>query len=326
MIWEKKGSAMQNLHPGIDIKIYESTQKKSWDEFIEQSKNGHFFFKRDFLEYHADRFKDFSLMFYQHEKLIAIMPGNICDKILYTHQGLTYGGIISGQKMTTSIMLNIVESMLDFLRSFNIEKLVYKAIPHIYFKLPSEEAIFALYLQQAKILKRELSSVIDLAYPVNYTKGKKYNISKAKKYGLIVREELDYADFMELLTSILAERHNVKPTHSLQEIQLLAGRFPNNIKLFNCYQDNTLLAGVIIFENHGVAHTQYLANSEAGKSIGALDFTIDYLLKKVYNDRKYFSFGISTENNGSLVNYGLVDSKEGFGARAILHDVYELMI
>lgn len=41
---------------------------------------------------------------------------------------------------------------------------------------------------------------------------------------------------------------------------------------------------------------------------------------------KYFDFGISNENNGRFLNRGLIAQKEGFGARTIVHDFYELSI
>lgn len=39
-------------------------------------------FNRDFMEYHADRFEDFSLIFKNEKgKIVALLPGNIKDNI-----------------------------------------------------------------------------------------------------------------------------------------------------------------------------------------------------------------------------------------------------
>ncbi|MPM74436.1 hypothetical protein SDC9_121424 [bioreactor metagenome] len=324
MLWGDMALAMQNLLNLIEIRVYSENDKNVWDSFIDSAKNRHFFFKRDYMEYHSDRFQDSSLMIYASGKLAAVLPGNLNGETFYSHQGLTYGGILCGERMTTSLMVAIFEKLVDFLRSLGVRRMVYKDIPYIYYTRPAEEAAYALYLHKARLSRRELSSVIDMNSGLSYTKGKKYNISKARKYGLEIVESSDYEGFIGLLTEVLSDRHGATPVHTAEELKLLAGRFPNNIRLFTCLKDEEILAGVLVFENEFVAHTQYLANSDEGKSIGALDFTLDYLIKNIFNTKKHFSFGISTEDQGYTLNSGLVDSKEGFGARAILHDIYEM--
>ena len=101
--------------------------------------------------------------------------------------------------------------------------------------------------------------------------------------------------------------------------------FTSSIKRFKWHKkENELLAGAVIFENEKIVHTQYLSNSDKGRKLGALDLLIDRLIKEFYKDKKYFDFGISNENNGKYLNKGLIHQKEGFGARAIVHDFYEL--
>jgi len=100
----------------IEIKKYYTDNKTDWNNFIDSSKNGTFMLKRDYMEYHSDRFKDFSIMFYEKNNLIAVMPASIHGKEIISHGGLTYGGIISGLDMTTEKMLNIFESLLIYLK------------------------------------------------------------------------------------------------------------------------------------------------------------------------------------------------------------------
>jgi len=85
-----------------------------------------------------------------------------------------------------------------------------------------------------------------------------------------------------------------------------------------------LLAGALVYDFGHVAHTQYLASSDEGREFGALDFLLANLLDTVYANRRYFSFGISTEQEGRYLNEGLIFQKEGFGGRAVVHDFYEL--
>lgn len=45
-----------------------------------------------------------------------------------------------------------------------------------------------------------------------------------------------------------------------------------------------------------------------------------------FNDKKFFSFGISTENKGKVLNEGLAFFKEAFGARGVVNNAYELVL
>ena len=106
----------------IEITIYEDKQKNLWDEFIARSKNGNFLFYRDYMEYHSDRFKDFSLMFFDDNRLIAVMPANIEDDTLFSHGGLTYGGVVSDSKMKISIMVEMFDFLEKYLKNKGIKK------------------------------------------------------------------------------------------------------------------------------------------------------------------------------------------------------------
>ena len=51
------------------IEKYSDKYKNQWDNFIQNAKNGTFLFKRNFMEYHADRFEDFSLLIFEKNKI-----------------------------------------------------------------------------------------------------------------------------------------------------------------------------------------------------------------------------------------------------------------
>lgn len=311
----------------MKILKYTVEDKNNWNEFVKNSKNTHFFFLRDYMEYHSDRFEDFSLMIFDEtDKLIAILPANIKENILYSHQGLTFGGFLVDDRMKTETMLEIFEALKLFLKEQNIEKIVYKCIPYIYHIKPSEEDRYALFRNDAKLIRRDVTSTIDLTEQVRYSKGRKWTINKAKKESIETFESDDYEIFWELLTGVLESNHEAKPVHTLDEMKKLASLFPKNIKLFLAKKDERVLSGALIYENQSVVHTQYLANSEEGRELGALDLLIDYLIKDIYKNKKYFDFGISNEDAGRYLNTGLIAQKEGFGARAVVHDFYELEI
>lgn len=66
--------------------------------------------------------------------------------------------------------------------------------------------------------------------------------------------------------------------------------------------------------------------SNNGKKMYASDFLWNFLIWDRYRDKKYFDFGISTEENGLYLNKDLIKYKEEFNARAITHDFYEMNI
>ena len=51
------------------VKKYQENDYEIWNAFIGQAKNATFLFHRDFMEYHKDRFEDFSLVIFEDEKL-----------------------------------------------------------------------------------------------------------------------------------------------------------------------------------------------------------------------------------------------------------------
>jgi hypothetical protein len=243
---------------------------------------------------------------------------------LVSHGGLTFGGIISGNKMKIKIMLALFESLIQHVRENSATKIIYKAIPHIYHTMPSEEDLYALFVNKAKLVRRDFSASLRINNKPRLSKGRKHAIRKAKKMKLKVLESDDFETFMLIEEFLLAKYHGARPVHTAKEIAQLAKKFPENIKLFGAYKRGQMLAGTIIYESRGVAHTQYIASTDEGKKIGANDVIFDYLMSDYYVDKRYFDFGISTERNSVYLNGGLAMNKESYGARGIVYDRYEI--
>jgi lipid II:glycine glycyltransferase (peptidoglycan interpeptide bridge formation enzyme) len=199
-------------------------------------------------------------------------------------------------------------------------------MPYIYHSFPADEDIFALFRYNAKLIGRNVTSSIYLPQKIDFDESRQRSIKKALKNNLTVKRNYDFKDFMQILKEVLEERHGATPVHSLEEIELLAKKFPDNIRLFSSYKDDVMLAGVVVYESKNVAHAQYIANSNAGRDLGALELVFDYLINHQYLRKKYFDFGISTEQMGQFLNTGLIAHKEGFGARAVMQDIYELTV
>jgi len=277
------------------------------------------------MEYHQDRFEDFSLMVFKNEKLIAILPANKSGDTVYSHQGLTYGGLVLSNSVKFDVVLNAFKEVLNFLYAHEIETLILKQIPSIYCILPSDEVQYLMFILKAKLIRRDTLSVIDLHEKLKISGNRMEGIKRAKNLRLTIKEEQTFDDFWnEILIPNIHERHGVKPVHSLEEITWLKKRFPDNIRQFNVYNEDKIVAGTTIFETKNVAHSQYISGNNDKNQLGSLDVLHIHLINHVFKGKKFFDFGISNENQGKQINKGLQFWKEGFGARTIMQDFYEV--
>lgn len=294
---------------------------------VSHAKNATFLFNRDFMEYHKDRFQDASVMVFKGDKLMALFPANQVNDTVYSHQGLTYGGLILNSKLKLNSVLEIFKNVIKFYKSQGFKNLEVKIIPNIYNNLPSDELLYLSFLVDAELLKRDTLSVVTIDNKLPYNKDRVNGIKRAKKHNLVIKEDDEFDDFWNtILIPNLKNKHEVLPVHSLDEIKLLKQRFPKNIMQFNVYHGDKLVAGTTIFITKQVAHSQYISANTNKNSLGSLDYLHDYLLNTVFKDKRYFDFGISNENNGRKVNSGLQYWKEGFGARTVVQDFYRIKL
>lgn len=306
-------------------KKYSLEDKTSWNNFVKSAKNATFLFQRDFMDYHSHRFEDYSLLVYKDEKLVAVLPANISGSELHSHQGLSYGGLVLAEKTTFEETFQIIKSLLSFLKQEDVEVLKLKLLPKIYHIMPSDEIDYLLFLLKAKLIRRDITSCVlnENVLRIN-SSNRLRGIKKGEKNELQVREGGKFKAFWnEVLEPNLKQIHNQKPVHSLEEITLLQSRFPKNIKQFNVFKNDQIVAGATIFETATVAHAQYISANEMGRQTGGLDFLFNNLLQH-YSNKKYFDFGISNEAQGMKVNKGLLNWKESFGGRTIAHDFYKI--
>lgn len=307
------------------IKQYQSTDYNNWNTFISGCKNATFLFHRDFMEYHSDRFEDYSLIVLDGEKWVAVLPANIVDNEVHSHQGLTYGGLLYKQKLKLVDVISAFKNVLQYLNSNNIEKLFIKTVPSIYHQQPAEELQYALFLIEAKLTKRDSFSVIDLNGDFKISSGRKEGIKKGEKSNLTVKETVDFKPFWdEILIPNMLLKYKTNPTHSLSEITLLHNYFPKNIRQFNVYDNDKIVAGTTIFESETVAHAQYIFGDESKSINGSLDFLYNHLILNVFKNKKYLDFGSSNGYLGNKLDVNLTYWKQSFGASTIVHDFYQV--
>lgn len=297
-----------------------------WDEFARMSRNGTMLHQRGYMDYHSDRFKDCSLVALHEGRLCALLPACIEGDTLWSHRGLTYGGwLVPLKHFDATVMVEVMDAACQWMSDNSIKRLVYKPVPHIYHRYPCEEDLYALFRHQAKLIETNISTTIDLTCPLPLDRGNKSGANAARKAGIQVGPSEDWEGFWRLLSSLLDERYGTRPVHTLDEMRLLQGRFPDGIRLYAATLDGEMLAGVVMYLSQPVAHCQYIGASPQGKDSKALTLLFDYLIGEAKaSGYRYFDFGISNEDHGRYLNEGLVRQKSRLGGRGIVYNTFEI--
>lgn len=310
----------------MDIKIYNSTYFDAWNDFIHLAKNGTFLFDRKFMDYHRDRFTDHSLMIFDNQKLVALFPANISGSSLYSHQGLSYGGFLIGKTQNMRNTLTYFKEVMKFCAQKNINEIIVKQLPSFYTTYNHEEIDYIFFLINAKLYRVDIAYAIDFRTPlIPFQERRRRSIKKALKNHIKIIASDGFKDFWnKILTPNLRERFGVNPVHSLEEITYLyENNFPH-IRQYNAYRDGEILAGCTIFETDTTAHAQYISASDEGRDTGAIDLLFSTLIEQYSKSKNFFDFGIVNESEGRKVNMGLLEWKEGFGAKAFAHRFFKI--
>ncbi len=304
---------------------YTKADAALWNDFVRTAKNATFLFDRDFMDYHSDRFTDFSVLIFKDDTLYAVLPANVKEGKLISHQGLTYGSFVLQDSAKLLYALEAFKEMLRFLASEMIIILEIRVIPTFYNVMPSDELAYFLFKANATLLKRDVLMVIDNDHKLKFQKNRREGINKAIRNGLKIKIEDTFDDFWnDVLIPNLKNKHGIAPVHSLEEIKLLAARFPANIKQVNVYKDDKVVAGTTVFLTETTIHPQYVSGNADKNSYGSLDLAYDFIINHFKKDKRYFDFNISSEENGKVLNSGLIFWKESCGARTFTADTYEI--
>lgn len=307
------------------IKRYTAADEKAWNAYVSTARNATFLFNRGYMGYHADRFTDHSLLFYVGNKLHSLLPAHEKGDCFCTHNGLTYGGLIMNMDVTSADVIQLFIELNEYLRIQGFRHVVYKPVPWVYHQVPSEEDLYPLFWQcKARVTSRDVGTAIALQRHIRWRRLRRRSLRHAQEAGIEVRRTDDFASFWNILSENLMSNYGVKPVHTLEEINLLHSRFPNEIVLFAAYQGDEMVAGLLLYLSAQTVHAQYSSATPEGKAMGAMDALYDQVLNHEYADNYlYFDFGRSTEGDGSVLNETLVSQKEGFAGRTICYDTYE---
>ncbi|MDE5555409.1 MAG: GNAT family N-acetyltransferase [Muribaculaceae bacterium] len=313
------------------IERYAAERRKVWDDFVKDSRNATFLLERGYMDYHADRFADLSLMIWSvagnQRRLAGLFAA--CqndDETVSAHGGLTYGGLIlpySGADGADIVVM--LSEILAYFRNAGYKKLRYKTIPHIFHRYPSEEDVYAIFRCGGRLAECNLSSTVLLDKPIEFNENSRRNMRRAQKSGVTAEKSNDYKGFWLILEALLAERYGAKPVHGLAEITMLAERFPENIELHVARNaGGEIIAGTVLYVTPACIHTQYIAASAEGKACGALCLLFHKLISERSGEARYFDFGTSNENHGLALNEGLLHQKYAMGGRGVAYNIYDI--
>lgn len=322
----------------ISLRRYTASDAEVWNAFVGSSRNGTFLFDRGYMDYHADRFHDHSLLcFDEKERLVALLPANeVADesgkRSLWSHQGLTYGGFVLAPSVTMVQVMQMFEALLQYAHLNAFHEIYYKQMPDIYHLMPSQEDEYALWRMGAMVESCLISTAMDLQesalqLKAEYCRRNSYN--RLVRQGYRIDWEAPLTEYWPILTQNLQSKHGVSPVHTLEEIERLKRTFDDEIQC--CVVRNPegcILGGALMFETVQVAHVQYSAASEEGKQQSVLDYLYLSLLNNyaMQQDFRFFDFGNSNEQGGHYLNESLIHFKESFGGRGVVYKRYKISV
>ena len=308
----------------FEVRRYTAADKPLWDRYVDRARNATFLFRRDYMDYHADRFDDHSLLCYKDARLYALLPAHRVDDTLYSHFGLTYGGLVMDIHVTIADTCALFIVLNDYLRGAGFRRVVYRPIPWIYHRHPSEEDLYAIFWKcGARLRTRNIGTTIFVQQHLRWRKDHLRRLRNAHDGGVTVVRDDSLVAFWPLLEANLMHRFGASPVHTLREMELLNGRFPDSIIQYNAYRGGRIIGGLTFYITPQVVHGQYSSTNDEGKAYGAMEAIYEQVMAHDYPDRPYLDFGSSTEQGGSVINEGLIAHKEGYGGRGVVYDTYE---
>jgi len=314
---------------------YQDKFRDEWEDFVEKSNNGTLFHTQQFLDYHPpERFENHHLIFEHRNRWTGILPAaaKMRDgkKILSSHPGASFGGFACAMDTGVKKAYRMVEMWIKWAKDHEYEGIEFTRVPIVYHRLPEAHTDFAACRLGGKFVKRELTAVLKLPSDkdtcfANFRAEARTSTRKAIKKGVEIDMDGDIPAFYRILESNLGARHNVTPTHTLEELLDLKKRFPEKVHQFNATLDGEEVAGVSVWQITDKALLAfYISHKQSAQTYRPLNL----LFWKIFQwaiDRGFEWFDFGTYTLDMEPNFGLARFKEGFGARGIFRDTLRLV-
>lgn len=299
----------------LAVERYTEAFRDQWDDLVEASPTGTIQQTRRFLDYHGERFDDFSLVVTEQRsgrpRTIAVLPlaRTSADRAV-SHPGAAHGGLVARTPLGIERTVAALESIESFLVRIGLTSIQYRPSPATFHSVTCEDDTAALALLGASVCSRVPNTVVDTRVT---ELGRERNRRFARRAGCTSSETQDSTGIHILLCETLDRRHRVRPVHTNEQLLDLKKRFPHDVRFFETYHEEKLVAGVITFQLNRATHIQYMCSSPEGFIVRALDNTIELVAQEMPAHSCYLSLGISTSPDGLELNPGLARFKEKFG-------------
>lgn len=321
----------------ITIRRYTGEEMDTtWDQLIDSSPQGTIFHTRRFLSYHpAGRFTDHSLLLFDGGNLLAIFPAaEVLDetgsKILKSHPGASYGGMVTHENLATAECIELLEALSAYASEQGFKSIEFRAPERIFHSHPAEQMEYALLHSGFSRAYEEIGTYFDLeeywdksdeelimTIPQKTRPPIRKGLSGGLQFRPLAGDEV--RDLHALITRNLI-KHEATPTHSEAELMRLVQLFPDRIPSFGIFEGAVLIGGFVLFEiTRKKWHIFYSAMDYEYSKLNPLHFGLYQLLCWSRTNRyKYLNYGISTEDQGKIINWGLLKFKESFGGNGVI--------
>ena len=257
-------------------------------------------------------------------------------KILHSHGGSTFGGIIVGTQFFKITYMDVIFQLLKkYLAENDFGEIILKQTGDIY--QTSNSALIDYYLfMNGYEAAQEVGFYIDFA---NYKDEIISNFSSSRRrdyrYSLknnFTFKELETVEEITAFYGILCnnyEKFGKQPVHTLEELlEFKFERIPENTKFYGVFHDGEMIAsGMAFLFGKNIFHTQYLAVLQNKTNLFANEFLYTNLIKTAKEEGfSIISFGTSTLEGGTVLNRPLAMFKEGFGSQAYVNRIYKKVL
>ncbi len=319
----------------MEIIRYTEEWKDEWDNFVLSSNNGTMFHMQKFFDYHTPgKFSFDHLMFIEKGRIEAVLPGRLKDGMFESPIGASYGSIVT-KDITFAETMNHISLLLDYGRKNGIKELMLTSAPMIYEKYQNQNLDFAMLWQGFRFDLHYISSAIKLDKDRDiierFQATVRRNIRKTlKNPDLQVEINERYDEFYPILLANKS-RHNVKPTHSYEDLLKLKELMPENLKLFMVYYKGKPIGGSLMFFcNKQVAlcfYNMLLYEYAEYKPIHRVMYEV--VKYSTENGYSYVDIGVSQDTkaeNPMTPSMSLIEFKEKFDAKTIMRNTFYIKL
>lgn len=319
----------------MDVIKYTEAWKEKWDQFVLESNNGTMFHLQKFLDYHAPgKFRFDHLIFLKKGNIFAVLPGAVKNGLFESPIGASYGSIVTKDVKFAEAM-EIVSSLLQFGKLNGINEFVLTSAPMIYETKMNQNLDFAMLWKGFNYQLHYISSAIKLDKDSDiierFSPTIRRNIKKTiKDFKLTVEINEKYDQFYPILVDNKS-RHNVKPTHSYEDLLKLKELMPDRLKLFMVYFEDKPIGGSLMFyPNKNVAlcfYNMLIYEYEKYKPIQRVMYEV--VKDATENGYRYVDIGVSQDTkaeNPMTPSMNLIEFKEKFDAKTIMRNTLHIKL